>query len=101
MKKKFEIELDLLRVEKQNLESDKLGIFIVSDSNDFSYIINPFLVQNEENFQYFTFIGKLISKALLDNITINICFNKLIYKMILQEKIEFNDFHKVMRNFFD
>ena len=75
----------------KSLESDKLKLFIVSESNDFSYIINPFLKHNQENFKYFTFIGKLIGKALLDNITINVCFNKLIYKMILQEDIIFDD----------
>ena len=75
----------------KTLESDKLKLFIVSDSNDFSYIINPFLKHNQENFKYFSFIGKLIGKALLDNITINVCFNKLIYKMILQEDIFFED----------
>ena len=69
----------------QTLESDKLKLFIVSDSNEFSYIINPFLSHNKENFDYFAFIGKLIAKALFDNITVNICFNKLIYKMILLE----------------
>ena len=75
----------------QTLESDKLKLFIVSDSNEFSYIINPFLSHNKENFDYFAFIGKLIAKALFDNITVNICFNKLIYKMILQEEICFKD----------
>ena len=75
----------------QTLESDKLKLFIVSDSNEFSYIINPFLSHNKENFEYFAFIGKLIAKALFDNITVNICFNKLIYKMILQEEIFFKD----------
>ena len=75
----------------QTLESDKLKLFIISDSNEFSYIINPFLSHNKENFEYFAFIGKLIAKALFDNITVNICFNKLIYKMILQEEICFKD----------
>ena len=75
----------------QTLEGEKLKLFIVSDTNDFSYIINPFLSHNNENFEYFTFIGKLIVKALFDNITVNICFNKLIYKMILQEEITFKD----------
>ena len=75
----------------KSLESDKLKLFVISESNDFSYIINPFLRQTQENFKYFTFIGKLIGKALLDNITINVCFNKLIYKMILQEDISFDD----------
>ena len=55
------------------LESDQLKLFIVSESNEFSYN------------------GKLLGKALLDNITINICFNKLIYKMILKEEITLDD----------
>ena len=66
-----------------------MKLFVVSDANEFSYIINPFLSHKKDNFAYFTFIGKLIVKALFDNITVNICFNKLIYKMILQEKITY------------
>ena len=75
----------------QTLEGEKLKLFVVSDTNDFSYIINPFLSHKEENFEFFTFIGKLIVKALFDNITVNICFNKLMYKMILQEEINYDD----------
>ena len=75
----------------QTLEGEKLKLFVVSDANEFSYIINPFLSHKKDNFDYFTFIGKLIVKALFDNITVNICFNKLIYKMILQEKIIYDD----------
>jgi hypothetical protein len=37
------------------------------------------------------FIGKIIAKALLDNLTINTCFNKLIYKMLLEEKVILDD----------
>ena len=75
----------------QTLESDKLKLFVKSDSSDFSYILNPFLMQNQENFKYCKLIGLLMAKALIQNITINICFNKLIYKMILEEKITFDD----------
>ena len=75
----------------QILEGDQLKLFIKSESNDFSYILNPFLFQNEENFSYCRLIGLLLGKAIIQNITINICFNKLIYKMILCEKIEFED----------
>ena len=75
----------------QILEGDQLKLFIQSDSNDFSYILNPFLFHNEENFKYCRLIGLLIGKAIMQNITINICFNKLIYKMILCEKIQFED----------
>lgn len=75
----------------QTLENDKLKLFIISDSNDFSYILNPFLFKNNENYSYCQLIGILIAKALIENITINICFNKIIYKMILEEKILFDD----------
>ena len=73
------------------LEGDELKLFIQSESSDFSYILNPFLMQNEENFKLCKLIGLLMAKAIIQNITINICFNKLIYKMILFEKIEFED----------
>ena len=84
----------------QTLEGDKLKLFIISDNDNFSYIINPFLKHNEENFNYFTFIGKLIGKAILDNITINVCFNKLIYKMILKEEITFEDLSSIHTPFY-
>ena len=75
----------------QILEGDQLKLFVQSESNEFSYILNPFLSQNEENFKLCRLIGILLGKAILQNITINICFNKLLYKMILCEKIEFED----------
>lgn len=75
----------------QTLEGEKLKLFIQSDTNEFSYIINPFLAIKEDNKEFFVFIGKLLVKALYDNITVNVCFNKLLYKMILQEEITFED----------
>ena len=75
----------------QILEGDQLQLFIQSENNEFSYILNPFLFPNEENFKYCRLIGLLLGKAIMQNITINICFNKLIYKMILCEKIQFED----------
>ena len=74
----------------QTLEDKNLNLFIQSETDTFSYIINPLLKRNNSNFKYFSLIGKLIAKALIDNITVNICFNKIIYKMILKEKIEIN-----------
>ena len=75
----------------QTLESEKLKLFLVSDTNEFSYIVNPFLSHKQDNFDYFIFIGQLIVKALFENITVNICYNQLIYKIILQEEIIFKD----------
>ena len=85
------IEREWFTILFQNLEGEKLNLFHISDSQEFSYIINPFLKNTNKNLEYFNFIGKLIGKALLDNITINICFNKLIYKLILEEEITFDD----------
>jgi hypothetical protein len=36
-------------------------------------------------------MGYLIAKAFLENVTINLCFNKLIYKIIMSEKIAIED----------
>ena len=85
----------------KTMESDKLKLFVQSDTDDYSYIINPFLKRNQKNFIYFDFIGKLMAKALIDNITVNICFNKLIYKMILQEKIEFDELVFINKHLYD
>ena len=75
----------------QVLESENLKLFVKSETKEFSYILNPFLLHNEENYKYLKLVGILMAKALMQNVTINICFNKLIYKMILQEKIDFDD----------
>ena len=73
------------------LESEQLKLFIRGESADISFILNPFLMQNEKNFEYCRLIGILLAKAIIQSVTINICFNKLMYKMILCEKIEFDD----------
>ena len=84
----------------RSLESKQLNLFIVSDSLDISYIINPFLEDTKLNKEYFEFIGKLFAKALFDNITVNVCFNKLIYKLILHEEVTFNDLLTIDNQFY-
>ena len=82
------------------LESDNLKLFVKSDTKEFSYNLNPFLIHNQENFKYLKLVGILIAKALMQNVTINICLNKLIYKMILQEKIDFEDLAFIDTDFY-
>ena len=84
----------------RSLESKQLNLFIASESLDFSYIINPFLDDTNLNKEYFEFIGKLLGKALYENITVNLCFNKLIYKLILHEEITFNDLLTIDNEFY-
>ena len=66
-------------------------MFEVSDTPDFSYKIHKEAESSIENLDTFHFIGKIIAKAVLDNITVNTCFNKLIYKIILEEDITIDD----------
>ena len=75
----------------QILEGNDLKLFIKSENSEISYTLNPFLLPNKENLTYCKLIGLLMAKAIAQNITINICFNKLMYKMILIEKINFED----------
>ena len=73
------------------LESSELGIFEKSDCDDYSFVPSRNLKEIQKNLEYFSFIGKIIAKALIDNITINLCFNKIVYKMIIDENISFED----------
>ncbi len=66
-------------------------MFEKSDSEEYSFRISKYINPSIETLDIMFFIGKIISKALLDNLTINACFNKLIYKMILNEKISLDD----------
>ena len=68
-----------------------IDLFERADTSEFSYNIKRSLTVSQEIIDYFDFLGKIIAKALLDNITLNLCFNKIIYKLILGEKINFED----------
>lgn len=68
-----------------------IEIFEKADTPDFSFKINHDLKPKPSILELFFFIGKIIGKALLDNITINTCFNKIIYKIILDEEINLSE----------
>ena len=66
-------------------------MFIKAETNDYSI-----KVYNDKNFsknklKIFEFIGKIFVLALLNNLTINSCFNIYIYKIILDEPVEIKD----------
>ena len=70
---------------------EETGLFERSDTEEIGYIVKKNLVPSKENLNKFYFIGKVLAKALLENLTVNCCFNKMIYQLILGEKIELND----------
>ena len=75
---------------KKILDSET-GLFERSDTDEVGFIINHNASKNKENLNKYYFIGRVLAKALLENLTVNCCFNKVIYQLILGEKIEFKD----------
>ena len=69
----------------------KTGLFERSDTDEVSFIINHNTSKSKENLYKYYFIGRVLAKALLENLTVNCCFNKVIYQLILGEKIQFED----------
>ena len=80
----------------EELEKKEMKLFEKSENDEISYIFNKNLNENSYwSFKYFRFIGKLMAKSIIDNITINLSFNSLIYKLILEEKIYFEDLKNI------
>ena len=80
----------------EELEKKEKGIFERSECDEINYIFNKNL--NEQSSwveKYLYFLGKLMAKSIIDNITINLSFNILIYKLILEEEIKFEDLKNI------
>ena len=69
----------------------KTGLFERSDTEEIGYVIKPDLSPSQEKLKQYFFIGRVLAKALLENLTVNCCFNKVIYQLILGEKIKLDD----------
>ena len=67
------------------------GLFIRSDTEEVGYLIKPNLNPSQDILNKYFFIGRVLAKALLENLTVNCCFNKVVYQLILGEKIQLND----------
>jgi E3 ubiquitin-protein ligase HUWE1 len=66
-------------------------LFIKADTADFSLKVNNDKNFDKKKLKIFDFIGKIFVLALLNDLTINSCFNIYIYKIILDEPVEFGD----------
>jgi hypothetical protein len=79
--------------------ADKNGFFFkITESNigKHSYFIPIETIKNDNNSQdnlkYYEFIGKIMGKALFDKITIKGNFNIILIKLLMNEKIQLEDF---------
>lgn len=75
----------------KQIMDEKTGLFERSDTDEISYIIKRNIRNDKETLDKYYFIGKVLAKALLENLTVNCCLNKAIYQLILKENIKFED----------
>ena len=66
-------------------------LFTKADTSDFSLKIYNYKNYDKNKLKIFDFIGKIFVIALLNDLTINSCFNIYIYKIILDEPVEIED----------
>ena len=66
-------------------------LFTKADTSDFSLKIYNDKNYDKNKLKIFDFIGKIFVIALLNDLTINSCFNIYIYKIILDEPVEIED----------
>jgi len=75
----------------KQIMDEKAGLFERSDTDEISYIIKKNIIKDKDILDKYYFIGKILAKALLENLTVNCCLNKAIYQLILDENIKFED----------
>jgi len=77
----------------KSLFSDKFGLFRRSGEGDLTYQINPHSSTNlgPEHLKYFKFVGRLLGKALLNDIIVDAHFALPIYKCVLGLPIILSD----------
>lgn len=72
----------------QRLLDPNLGLFNVATTTEFSYKINEDSTYIDNHHTLFFFFGKVLAKALFDNIPVNVCLNKAVFKAILGQNAE-------------
>jgi len=65
--------------------NDNLALFTVATTRDFSYKVNENSVYMNDYIPLCRLFGKALGKALFDNITVNVCLNKAIFKSLVDE----------------
>ena len=75
----------------QEFQKSENKLFTKADTSDFSLKVYNSKDINKKKIDIFFFIGKIIALALLDELTINCCFNNYIYKIILDEPVTIED----------
>ena len=72
----------------KELLNQNLGLFTTANTTEFSYKINEDSKYIDNHRTLFYFFGKVLGKALFDNVQINVCLNKSIFKALVGENKE-------------
>lgn len=75
----------------QEFQKSENKLFTKADTSDFSLKVFNNKNIDKKKIDIFNFIGKIFALALLDELTINSCFNIYIYKIILDEPVSIKD----------
>jgi E3 ubiquitin-protein ligase HUWE1 len=75
----------------KELQKSENKLFCKADTSDYSLKVYNNKYINNKKIEIFNFIGKIMALALLDELTINSCFNNYIYKIILDESVSIED----------
>ena len=75
----------------QEFQKSENKLFVKADTSDFSLKLYNNKNIDKNKIDIFIFIGKICALALLDELTINSCFNIYIYKIILDEPVTIED----------
>lgn len=75
----------------QEFQKSENKLFTKADTSDFSLKVFNTKNIDKKKIDIFNFIGKIFALALLDELTINSCFNIYIYKIILDEPVSIKD----------
>ena len=75
----------------QEMQKSENKLFTKADTADFSLKVYHNKNIDKKKIEIFNFIGKIFALALLDELTINSCFNNYIYKIILDEPVQIED----------
>ena len=75
----------------QEFQKSENKLFVKADTSDFSLRLYNSKYIDKKKIEIFNFIGKIFALALLNELTINTCFNLYIYKILLDEPVEIKD----------
>ena len=73
------------------LLAPQAGLFERCDTHEISYRIAEGSTQVAQWEELLQFMGKLIGKAVFDRIPLNLCFSRVLYKVILARPLELAD----------